>query len=293
MSFVKRRLTIRFQLGDSGETFDASGNNTFEITGIRASANITKAGGVSMAQLSLTAFGLPLSVMNKLTLLGKPLVDGRHNTIFVSAGDDVSGLSVVFQGTISEAWVDARNAPQVALVVVAFSGLVTALQPAAPVSFRGTIDASLAASGIAQQAGLVFENSGVNSIISDPYLTGTALQQLTQLGQMGGFNYTIDNGTLAIWPKNGNRKGAHTLISPETGLIGYPMRTENGVEVQTLFNPAIVFCSEIEIQSSLTPANGGWTVFRISHDLESETPNGKWFTTMECSLLGQELPVVG
>lgn len=293
MTFVRRRLTIRFQLGDDGAAFDASGNNTFEISGIRASANISKAGGVSMAQLSLTAYGLPLSVMNKLTLLGKPLVDGRNNTVTVSAGDDESGLAVVFQGTISEAWVDARNAPQVALVVSAFSGLVTALKPTPPVSFRGSIDASLAASGIAQQAGLVFENSGVSTRISDPYLTGTALQQLQQLAQAGKFDYTIDDGTLAIWPKGGSRKGASVLISPETGLIGYPMRTENGVEVQTLFNPAIVFCSQIQIKSSLTPANGDWTVFRLSHDLESETPNGKWFTTMECSILGQDLPVVG
>lgn len=282
-------MSISFTLGQG--SFGEGGNDTFEISGVRASALIEKAGGVSMNNLSLKVFGLPLDVMNKLTLLGKPLVDGRNNHVTVSAGDDDSGLAVVFTGTIAEAWVDARNAPQVAFIVTAFSGLLAALKPTPPVSFKGTVDAALVVSGIAQQAGYAFENSGVSVQIADPYLTGTAVQQLQTIARAGNFNCIIDNDTVAIWPANSSRNAENLKIAPDKGMIGYPMRTENGVELQTLFNPSVVFGAKVSIESSLTPAKGDWTVFRVAHDLEAETPNGKWFTTLECSILGQEVAV--
>ena len=45
--------------------------------------------------------------------------------------------------------------------------------------------------------------------------------------------------------------------------------------------------------SAVRAANGTWNVFNITHDLESETPGGKWFTTIDCSLFGQVLPTAG
>lgn len=289
MTLTRRHITIKFELGQG--SFGADGNDTFEVSGLRATASIEKTGGVDMTWLSLRVFGLPLEVMNKLTLLGKPLVDGRHNKITVSAGDDESGLAVVFVGTISEAWVDPRNAPQVAFIVSAFSGLIDALKPVPPVSYKGSVDAALVVSGIAQQAGYRMENSGVSVQTTDPYLTGTTLQQLQKIARTGNFNCVIDNDAIAIWPIDGSRDGEELLFSPDTGLVGYPMRTENGVELTALFNPSVVFGSVVTIESSLTPANGRWTVFRVVHDLEAETPNGKWFTTLECSKLGQEVAI--
>lgn len=289
MAFVRRRMTISFTLGQG--SFGEDGSDTFEISGVRASAAIEKAGGVSMNNLSLKVYGLPLDVMNKLTLLGKPLVDGRNNRVTISAGDDESGQAVVFTGTIAEAWVDARNAPDVAFICTAFSGLLSALKPVPPVSFEGTVDAALVVSGIAQQMGYGFENSGVNVQIADPYLAGTALQQLQTIARAGNFNCILDDGTVAIWPADSSRQAENLKFSPETGMVGYPMRTENGIELQTLFNPSVAFGAKITVESELTPANGDWTVFRVAHDLEVETPNGKWFTTLECSIFGQEVAI--
>lgn len=289
MAFSKRHISVKFELGQG--SFGSAGADTFEVSGLRTICSIEKTGGVDMTWLSMRIFGLPLDVMNKLTLLGKPLVDGRHNKVTVSAGDDDSGLAVVFIGTISEAWVDARNAPEVGFIVSAFSGLIDALKPVPPVSYRGTVDAALVVSSIALQSGYAFENSGVSVQIADPYLTGTALEQLQKIARAGDFNCILDNDTIAIWPKDGARNGEELVFSPDAGMIGYPMRTENGVEIRSLFNPSVVFGATITVESSLIPANGRWTVFRVAHDLEAETPNGKWFTTLECSILGQEVAI--
>lgn len=294
MSLVKRHVTLKFQLGQG--SFGASGSDTIEVSGLRVSASINKEGGVSMSRLDMKVFGLDLDVMNKLTILGKPLVDGRHNVVTVMAGDDDAGLAVVFIGVIQEAWVDARNAPQVAFIVSAFTGIIEALKPVQPVTYKGTVDAALVVSSIAQQNGYAFENSGVSVQISNPYLAGTMLDQLQAVARAGNFNCLLDNGTkagptIAIWPAGKSRNSLVPTLSPDTGLIGYPMRTQNGIQLMTLFNPSIVFGGKLKIESSLVPANGTWEVFRIAHDLESETVGGKWFTTAECSILGQETAI--
>jgi hypothetical protein len=43
----------------------------------------------------------------------------------------------------------------------------------------------------------------------------------------------------------------------------------------------------MQITSSITPACGTWTVLKVEHDLEAETPGGKWFTTLEATTLGR------
>ncbi len=290
MAFVKRHLTFKFQLGTG--SFGAGGFDTFEISGLRASVNITKSGSV-MSQADMRIFGMPLDVMDKLTILGNQLVDGRNNVVTVLAGDDNGGAAVVFEGIIREGWVDTRNAPQVAFIVSAFSGLLAALKPVPPVSYKGTVNVALVMSGIATQMGVLFENSGVNVQISNPYLHGTLREQMIQIGRAAPCNYTIDDGTLAIWPVGGARKGLVPVISPETGMQGYPMRTEAGVRVVTLFTPSITYGTTIEIRSDFGKANGRWNIYGLVHDLESETPGGKWSTALECNVFGSEAPLIG
>ena len=288
----KRVMTLQFQLGQGA--FGDSGADTIEVKGVRMSASINRAGGLAMSQLDLRVYGLELSVMNKLTILGKPLVDNRHNTVIASAGEEGGPLSVVFAGTIIEAWVDAKGSPQVAFLVTASDGAMFAMKPAVPVSFKGSVDAATVASYIAETAGMGFENNGVSVQLSDPYLPNTGLEQLQTLGRAGNFNVLVEtrgpsSSTVVIWPYGKSRPGTVPEISPETGLIGYPMRTQNGIELVTLFNPAIVFGGDLTVKSDITPANGRWNVNQISHDLEAETPGGKWFTTAQCSLFGEVL----
>lgn len=284
MTFSRRRIDLTFQLGE-GE-FGGNGFNTAKVSGLRVGANISKAGGVSMTSLQLRAYGLPLSMMNRLSTLGKPLVDGRKNTITVEAGSDDTGMSVVFIGTIFQAWADMQGAPDGVFTVEAHTGLLDALRPLPPTSFDGVADAATILSGLAQQMGYTFENSGVSAQVSHPYLSGTGRDQAYAVAEAAGINLLFDDTTMAIWPKDGSRGGASTLLSKETGLVGYPTWTANGLVMTSLFNPSITFGGTVEVQSIITPACGNWTVFKVDHDLESETPNGKWFTRLEATVLG-------
>lgn len=313
MSYTQRHIDVTFQLGQG--SFGESGQDTVRISGLRVSATITKAGGVSMSSLDMKVYGLTLSQLNDLSILGKPIIDVRRNIVTVTAGDDETGMATVFTGTIYEAWPDMAAAPDVYLHITAHSALLDAARPVPPSSYPGPTDVAVIMAGLAQQMGCSFVNSGVSVILHNPYYPGTAWAQM-QAAAAAAHIYAViddlspsqapnssgdggDNGTgqaggrvLAIWPMDGSRGGAIPLISKDTGMVGYPTCTPNGIVVTTLYNPSITFGGNFEVQSILKVANGTWTVFNVTHELEAEVlENGAWFTHVEGTVLGHSTPV--
>lgn len=294
MAFKHRRIDLEFQLGQGD--FGKAGFDTVRVSGLRVTASVTRSGGAQMSELSMRVFGLSLDVMNKLTILNiLRQYDARRNTVTFSAGDD-DGTAVCFMGNIVEAWADISQ-PEAAMYVRAATGYLDLLQPVAPTSYQGSVDAAFILSGLAARMNppLTLENSGVSVQLSNPYLDGTLLEQIRAVAQAGNFNCVIDDVTqrLAIWPEGGTRQGLRTVIGPSTGMVGYPTYTQNGIQLTMLYNPAIAFGTEIQVESQLLPAAGGWSVAQVNHDLESETPGGKWYTRVECGLIGQAVPIVG
>lgn len=293
MTFKKRRIDLDFQLGQGD--FGKTGFDTVRVSGLRVTATVTRSGGAQMSELQMRVFGLPLDVMNRLTILNiLRQYDARRNTVTFSAGDS-DGVAVCFIGNIVEAWADISQ-PEGAMYVRAASGYLDLLQPVPPTSYKGAVDAAFILSGLAARMNppLTLENSGVSVQISNPYLAGTLLDQIRSVAQAGGFNCVIDdvNQRLAIWPANAARGAQRTVIGPTSGLVGYPTYTQSGIQLTTVYNPAIAFGTEIQVASQLLPASGGWTVAQVTHDLESEMPGGKWFTRLECGLIGQATPII-
>lgn len=279
MSFVHRRIDLQFSLGTG--TFGDSGATVVTLSGLRASAEITQAGGTSMGKLTLRVHGMTESMMNQLSALTTQVMMLRKNTILVSAGDDVSGMAATFTGQISEAWVDANASPSVAFHVTALAGLLQAVQPVPPTSFPGHADCATIMSGLAVQAGLAFENNGVSVQLATPYFPGSLREQMQRCADAANVNWLIDNATLAIWPRGGSRGGAIPVISAATGMVNYPQFNGTGIAVATIFTPTLKFGQTIQVQSELTVACGNWFVCGLSHHIESETPGGAWFTQIQ------------
>ncbi len=298
MAFTKRRITLTITLGADQATkdgtlatFDASGSDTVTLEGLRVSASIALPGGVSMSRADLRVYGMPLEVMNKLTILGAPTAwVGARNTVTIEAGDDDAGMAVCFVGAINEAWVDASSPPDVSFIISAVTGLVDQMRPVTPTSFKGSVDVATMLSGIAGKMfpPLALQNDGVQVVLRDPYYPGTYMQQIQEICRAASCNYIVENNQrLAIWPKDGKRGGLVPKLSKDSGMVGYPMHTQQGIQITTLFNPTITYGGEIEVESTLTPAAGAWIVFSMTHEIESETPGGQWFTQMDCNLFGK------
>lgn len=294
MAFVKRVINLKFELGQG--SFGADGSDTVDITGLRTSCTIAKAGGASMSTLDLRVWGMPLDTMQKLTVLNKlSYSQERSNTVTVSAGDEETGVAVVFAGTIKEAWADASGAPDILFSASAFTGLLDAVKPVAPTSFSGSVDVATVLGGIAAQMtpARSLENSGVQTVIDCPYLPGTLRDQALAVARAARCNMLIDEQVLAIWPLGQTRGALELDISADTGMVGYPQFTQNGIALTTLFTPSLTFGQTIKVTSALGAANGQWVVASVTHNLDAELPGGQWFTRVECNLLGHEAPILG
>jgi hypothetical protein len=89
-----------------------------------------------------------------------------------------------------------------------------------------------------------------------------------------------NGGVFAVWPVNGFRKGSGVpTISAATGMIGYPIYTQNGMIVKSMFSPAVTFGALVTVKSTLklplTP-NGQWQVQGLTYNLDSLVPRGEW-----------------
>ena len=281
-SFVQRVLRVTFRLGQvngTQPTFQGSGGaNQLTLSGLRCSAAITQTGGISQGALDLRIYGMTESQMNQLSQVqGAPIRQPPGNSVTVEAGT-AAGLSQVYAGTINGAFIDYTGSPQVPLHVLGLAAYEAAVKAVPPSSYKGGADVAVIMGNLAKTMGFQYENNSINGIIlSNSYFPGSAYQQAQACANAAGIEMTVDNGTLAIWPRDGSRGGSVPLISPGTGMKGYPVQTLTGIELETLFNPSVKFGSRVQVQSSRQTACGTWKVIQLSTILESETPDGAWF----------------
>jgi hypothetical protein len=297
MALTRKLIQVSFTLGTqlaSGVTagpqsFGPDGSDTVTLKELRVIASVKNAGQPSQSTLTMQVYGMKLETMNKLATLGLVQQQIRRNFVTVLAGEEGSPLSQIFKGTILQAWADFQNMPEVAFHVEAQVGAFEQVVAATPISINGSADVVELMKGLASQMGLSFENNGIsNNKIASPYLYGAPIEQASMVARAAGINWFIDGDVLAIWPRNGSRGGTIPLVSPDTGLVGYPNFTSYGIALKTLFNPQIRANAEIKVETSLENVatlngNGIWTVYSLDHELESISPHGgRWFSNMLC-----------
>ena len=285
---------LRFQitLGQPNASFPGQqGNNTITIQGLRAAVNIENAGGAMMGTLHAQIYGLQPTDMNTLTstlwdsLLVSTPSSGTSssfafNQIQVFAIDGTQE-TLVYNGIILNCWGVYTSMPEVYLMIEAQIGYTWLVTSGTPISIQSDTDIDTVMQQIASLMGFQFENNGVSvTVPKGTYLGNTPMEQARTLMQMYKFWMYLDctsPNTLAIAPYGVPRTTQITpLVSPQSGLNGYPLFNSTGVNFETLFNPGIVFGGPVHIQSSIPKANGVWTVVSMAHQLSSQAPGGPW-----------------
>ena len=67
------------------------------------------------------------------------------------------------------------------------------------------------------------------------------------------------------------------MLSKDSGLLGYPTITQNGVECKAIFDPAFKFGGLIELQTIVPKASGTWRIVKLTHKLSANMPSdGSW-----------------
>lgn len=273
----KKQLRFVITLGTG--KFGSSEHDQIILQGFRATADIDKAGGMMMGTLRAKIYGVKQADMNSVTTLQWKPGTLIPNTVEVYAIDGAVE-TLVFAGNIVNAWADYQSMPDVYLHIQAQSAFFNALKAIPPRSFKGGVDVASVMAQIARDLGYVFENNGVTTQLTDIYLPNTGMEQAKDLARAAGCDLYLDDKILAITPPNVPRKVLIPLISPASGLVGYPTFDGVGVNFQILFNPAVTFGGSIKLETDVQQAAGEWVVTSVGHRLESEKPGGAWFSSI-------------
>ena len=281
--FVQRYLTAIIGIGTGVEGSVQGGIYTF--SNHRISVDIIAWGGETQGQATLRIYGLSKSLMNTLTTIGPIMTEILYkNSVQILAGTDPNNLTTVFNGSIQTANADYNAAPDVVFEITAISAAVAAMAPAVSTSPPANTVVSID-SLMHNWANLLkwgYLNVDVSTVVQNVTYNGSILDQIKACAYANDIDYSTDNLTLKIKNRFSSYPSDVPIISPTTGMVGYPRFSSNGLSVKSLFLPSALLGGQIQIKnSSVSAANGFWTTFAIQHELESLMPNGKWFTTLE------------
>lgn len=190
--------------------------------------------------------------------------------LMVEAGRVSTGMSLVFEGDITSAV--GSQPPDITLSIKA----KTANFQKGNVISRSKSQTKLSniAEGVAKDLGLRLDYQAKDKNIANYSHSGAALKQVDRLGTTGAVNAYINNGTLVVKDYNIPLKARTRVLNIDTGMIGIPEFTEQGIKVKMLFDNQTDLGYGLDVQSIMNPAaNGVYSVYKLQFELSSrDTP---------------------
>ncbi|MEG4669551.1 hypothetical protein UXP85_25190 [Enterobacter cloacae] len=277
MTYKKRTLKFQFTLKDGA--FDESGNNILTIDNIKAEIEIGAYGGISGTTLEARVFGLSIENMALLSYKGIQLNGAKQNMMKVWADD-----RPVFFGSITNCFADLNQMPDAPLIISAFSTGFDQSITAPPFSKEGIASVAEIITTIAASIGYTVVNNGVLAKLENPYFEGNPIAQIQQCAHAAGIEIDFRLGAIYIWPQDGSIDDTIPLISPEHGLIGYPVFSNYGINFQCLYSDLILRGRKVQIETSLPNGSGIYTVQSAIHHLSTWTEGAPWATIVWASI---------
>lgn len=108
-------------------------------------------------------------------------------------------------------------------------------------------------------------------------ISGKASKELTKVAIKHEAQWSIQDGQLLMLTGDNTRPNATFLINDDTGMLGSPEETEDGVKVCTLLNPAYLIGGVAKIEA--ISYQGGIRIESIEHS--GDTHASEWSSKLE------------
>lgn len=268
-----------------GKGMFSDGGNVKVIEGLACEAAIEKPGLPQRNSATLKVWGLKLENMEQLSMLAYRPLEAHHNLLRIEAGEQGGGLAPVFQGEITSAAADFNSAPDVCMELVALSGSYPQRIAEPPLTVRGEAPVDSLFARFAAEAGYAYRNEGVSGSVRDSHYPGSPIRKMEKLAGDIGCELFIDDGLVLTLPSGKARGGAAVFLSKNTGLLGYPTFTQEGISCRCLFNPALAHGGLIKVESIVPRASGTWKISRLTHNIAAYLPSGgSWESRIDAIL---------
>lgn len=107
-------------------------------------------------------------------------------------------------------------------------------------------------------------------------LTGNARDVLGRVAANNGADWSVQDGELVMIPADKVLPDEAVLLSQETGMVGSPQATDNGLELKCLCNPALRIGGLVRVQSILEYYNGDYKIVHLRH--VGDAIGGDWLS---------------
>lgn len=266
--------SLRFEFVNETSSFDEKGNNTISISEVRSTVSFQSAGNLFGTQVNVSLFGLSMELLASLSSKAMGLFgsDTERVSMKIFVGD-----TAIFVGYMTSSIANMNTAPNSSLMITATANADLQNKPASPFSFNGATPVTSVITAICKAAGYSPYITGLDGIVAtNPHYEGSIFNQLEKLCDDFEIAMSVASPTITFWPQNEKKDDVMPLISPEYGLIGYPIFSNGGVMFQTQFSTLLTTGRNVRLITSLPHASGTYKLTSVSHELSSWMPDGPW-----------------
>lgn len=266
--------SLRFEFTNETSSFDEKGNNTISISEVRSTVSFQSAGNLFGTQVNVSLFGLSMELLASLSSKAMGLFGSDTERISMKI---YVGETAIFVGYMTSSIANMNTAPNSALMITATANADLQNKPSPPFSFNGATPVTSVITAICKAAGYSPYITGLDGIVAtNPHYEGSIFNQLEKLCDDFEIAMSVASPTITFWPQNEKKDDVMPLISPEYGLIGYPIFSNGGVMFQTQFSTLLTTGRNVKLITSLPHASGTYKLTSVSHELSSWMPDGPW-----------------
>lgn len=204
--------------------------------------------------------------------------------IRIEVGRESYGTTVLYDGNIINSSI--TQPPDIGLILKCLTGNYAKGSMVASTQ-GGRVALDVIMRQIATDLGVLLDFQATNKTIPNFQYAGPSLNQLTVINSYGGINAFIDNGTLICKDGFIPLNGPVTVVSAETGMIGIPTITEQGLRVKFLVDRQTRIGGGLQVISKQYPeVNGIYAIYKLGFEITSR--DVPFYYVAECSRVDQQ-----
>lgn len=258
-----RLITVAVEVNGGFKTYNQ---------GLAITAKGTKYASALMNDCEVTISNLDKATQDYILTETSPYnLNRTPKLINIDAGRTSYGLSRIFSGNIYTS--KPSQPPDIAVILTCLTrgfdqgNVISRNQP-------GQVALSKIAQQVANDLNLTLTFEADDRQITNYNYSGSALNQITELGKFGPIDAYQDDQRLIIKNKNKPLSSKTRIVNLNTGMIGIPELTEQGIKVKFLLNNQTVVGGALQVTSNVYPAaNGNYIIYKLSFDIASrDTP---------------------
>ena len=264
-TFDDRIVKVTIDIGSKKKTFT---NLQMTATGTRYANALKNEAEIELYNLTKEDRDYILTETSPLNLNRKP------KSVVIEAGRKSYGASVIYTGNVVQSKVS--QPPDIKLHLKCQTGYFYNNSILSNYYLKN-VDLYQIAKNTASNINTVLNFQAQNQLVKNFSFYGGAIHQVDALGKTGNISAYVDNNQLIVKENVKPLIGPTKIVSKETGMIGIPDLTEQGIKVKYFIDNFSKVGAAIQVKSFIDPAaNGVYVIYKLGFDIASRDTNFYW-----------------